>query len=464
MKKLVTLTAAYLFAVLFFPSCKKQKPNNDVESNLTVLTNSSDPLLVSAKAEDGSIVEFFGKRDGSGIPSKVDLIVMKKQTDTIYYHLDEQNRPNKIMTNTGIEFLLEWISSKSVALTVVSNDGKTQINTEVKMMKNGFGNQNIEVSKLENYSRAGKDVKMGFTPYLNFELSTPNGTLGINGTAEVSVSRCGFPSDATVFVNAWSTAGKMLGYFPAKRTGTGKYSYTIPDGIAPSINPKDVCSKIADVLGTACEVNTPVLIAALCPALSAAIATSGIGAIVAGPIFAACEKMAINMEMYCLVVHGSGAPGAPSIADKVCAAELLNRKFTEDIVLRAGVDGIPANFYGPSKTVSPNTAFPALTIDLPSVTTIKTLKLTPAAPAPYINFRATSEVVCLQPGSVVTISVVGTDGYTNSKSMTITTAQNSGTFFLDVPGADPGVRDDVTMQIRLLNGTFITRKASLVYG
>lgn len=463
MKKLVLLFTVCLPAFIFFNACKKSKPEEVVKSNLTMLTNSSDPLLVIAKSDDGGTVEFYGKRDGNGMPSKVDQIVIKKQADTTYYHLDQFNRPNKIITHTGIEFQLDWVADKHIALTVISNDGKTQINTEVKMMRHGYGDQ-IQTSKLQNYSRSGRKIKVGFTPDLQVDLSTPNGIQGINGTAEVNVTKCTAPSDATVFVNAYSTSGVLLGHFPSTRVSTGKYSYTMPDGIAPNINPKDACSKIADVLSMACTLNTPTLIATLCPALAAAIASSGIGGVVAGPIFAACEKIAAGLEMYCLVIDGSAAPGAPSLAERICAAELLDRDFKEDIVLRAGVLGIPNNFYGPSKTVLPNTPFPTLSIDLPGVTMIKTLKLTPAAPAPYVDFRASSEVSCLKQGSVVTISVVGTDGYTDHETFTITTFQSSGTFYLDVPGAAPGVRDDVTLKIKLPDGTTVTRTASLIYG
>lgn len=465
MKKVLKVCVVFLFCSVFFFACIKPHVHDEPKSNLIVYTNSTDPLLVSAKSDDGFVADFFGRRDANGVPAKIELIVVKKQTDTIYYYLDAMSRPNRIVTNTGVEYLLDWVTNTNVSLTAVSNDGQTQINTLVKMMLNPSGQHNNQVSRIINHSRKGRSLALGFKPGIN-NIQTANVTARINGTAHINITRCGFPASVNdVFVKAWARSGEYIGSFPGALVSQGKFSYTIPDAAAAVVPPGEICSKIEGILADVCSYKGPELIAALCPALSVAIASSGIGAPAAAALIAACPKIAAGLELYCATL-GYDADVNVSLAQRICQAEHINRKFT-DLVIRGVVHAIPNNIYGPSQIVQvipPNTSFPDLAIELPPVTTIRSLKLTPSAPPANVDFIAETEVYCLKAGSVVTVSVVGTDGYTDEVTMTITSAQNSGTFSLSVPGADPGVRDDITVKIKLPDGTFVVRTASLVFG
>ena len=452
------LFAASVLLLSFFSGCNKEDDTaNEEVSNFTVMTNSSDPLLVMAKTDDGSIVEFFGERDGSGIPSKVDLIVVTKGNDTTYFYLDAQGRPKNVLTNNGIEFSFNWITNKKAALTVVSQYGEVQINTEIKMSKSPHTPVREETNGNSNYSRMGKKVFLRFTPSTPVILTEPNGPVDFNGTSSVDIVSCGFPADGTAFVIGRSISGKHLGYFPAKRVTLGKYAYSIPYDIAPLIDPKRVCNEIANVIAKACDLDVPAFTAALCPALTAAMVASGVGTIAAAPIGAACEYIALSMQAYCGLIAPTTAP------DKICAAALSNRSFKEDIVLYAGVNALPKTVYSASKIVSPGSTYPSFGVDLGSATTVRTLKITPSAPAAGDDFVATADVSCLQAGSIITFSVAGSDGYANSETHPISGTQKDGLFSLSVPGANVGVTDVLTIAIKLPDGRSVSRQASVVF-
>lgn len=61
------------------------------------------------------------------------------------------------------------------------------------------------------------------------------------------------------------------------------------------------------------------------------------------------------------------------------------------------------------------------------------------------------------------LSIVGTDGYQDTTSTSITSAQREGIFTLSVPGAESGIQDTVTLKINRLDGQGFTYTASLVF-
>jgi hypothetical protein len=62
-------------------------------------------------------------------------------------------------------------------------------------------------------------------------------------------------------------------------------------------------------------------------------------------------------------------------------------------------------------------------------------------------------------GTPVTISIVGTDGYSNSNSATM---KQSGTISLYVPGAKQGVQDLITVEA-VIDGITYSDKTSIVF-
>lgn len=112
--------------------------------------------------------------------------------------------------------------------------------------------------------------------------------------------------------------------------------------------------------------------------------------------------------------------------------------------------------------IPPEGPYPPLTVNVPGEVSVSGLTLAPSSPAALQDYRATGTVSCLQSGDVAVIAVVGTDGYTDSVTTMVTTAGDQR-FTLDVPGAESGINDVVTLT-NIRNGAEIgKRTASLVF-
>ena len=103
-------------------------------------------------------------------------------------------------------------------------------------------------------------------------------------------------------------------------------------------------------------------------------------------------------------------------------------------------------------------------LDLGGEPTIKSFTLNPPDPAEYQSYEGTVSISCLPSASVITLSIVGTDGYEDSIDYTVSEAQAQGEYTLYVPGSYSGVQDVVTLKLALPGGKEIVRTASLVFG
>jgi YD repeat-containing protein len=428
------------------------------ETDLTVMSNANDPLLVRANVPGNKVIDVYATRDNLGKPIAVTDIVIKSPTDTLYYKFNAQQRLSAIFTPNGTQFHFSWISQNKANLTVLGPDGVSQLSTQVD-----FSSQpQVARVNTDGVERVNTPLQLSFTPG---PLSQVSATAAPAQNAVISVLQCQSLTDAQVYVVAKSLSGSVLGNFPAQRISKGKYSVGIPTSLAPTINPGEYCEAIADVLGYAClAVENPSLPIYFCAALTTLVASSGYGAAFAGPVLSACTAAMAGLELYCGTFGAEPAPGAPSLADMICKSKYLDRTIVQDITITPYVIALPSNVYGLSATVTPQGNIPPLTVTLNSQTAIRTLDLVPPAPAAFQSYVAKVDVFCLQAGSLVTVSVVGTDGYQNSVNYNITSTQGEGQFTLTVPGAaTPGIRDVVTVRITLPNGTIITKTASLIF-
>ncbi|SFD63586.1 hypothetical protein SAMN05518672_102723 [Chitinophaga sp. CF118] len=453
----------YLFLALIIISvalsCSK-KSNDDPksETGYTVMSNGRDPLIV-AYSKGADSIDFFGNRDANGVPLIINTIVVRTNNDTTKVLIDDLGRPTNIFASNGIQFQFNWLEEQIAAVTVISKDGQQQINTVADFSKAPSGRLPVNTKN----RRAGKRSSIQFIPHNN---RLGNSTAGAKDASDVQVnlSACGLPTDGNVTVYLKSKSGNNLGYFPAYSTEKGKYIAQVPTNKAPSFNPAEACEKIAGVMGKACYVTkVPGLPLQLCAYLTIAVALTEVGAPFAPAVFEACASATTALALYCSTLGAGPAPGAPSIATVLCESSFLNREFKEEIYLYAGVTALPSDVYSPWQLVAGEGPFPILSLGLSSTTTIRSLTLSPASPATGEAYVAKADIYCLKTGATVTLSIIGTDEYTDSETTTITDAQKDGIFTLNVPGAETGIQDEVTLTITQPDGSTLTRTANLVF-
>lgn len=465
-------------------------------SNFTIMTNSSDPLLVTAKISDGRVVEYFGTRDVSSKPTAVDQIFIRSDNgDAIQYDLDSTGRPTRMIAIDGTQFLLNWTSSTTVAVTVITSDGTAQVNTTVDF-EQASNNVAVGLSSLAptvptprnngSPSRGGRRVTLQLGPpqtgalkssemlgaHTDADISALARTIlaaqGV-GTCTVRVTSCDLPeenAEVYVIVKTDDQFKRFLGQFRASRVTAGIYQATIPSNVAPSINPREICESLAGALGKVCDgvFTVPLLAETLCSQIASALALTAIAAPTALAITAVCGSVTLGLDLYCNTLAVS-SPGGLSRADILCKADALNRIFGDILLSPRVVPCLPTACVGATRQALGQGPYPDLSVDLGSNTHVRSLTLNPPSPSAKQAYIGTADIFCLPTGTIVTMSIVGTDGYQGQTSKTVLSAQRNGIFTLSVPGAEEsGILDKVTVLVKRPDGQSITRVASLVFG
>ena len=144
-----------------------------------------------------------------------------------------------------------------------------------------------------------------------------------------------------------------------------------------------------------------------------------------------------------LCVHVTG--GGPSIAEGICnQIGLVDRFFDKPANLSAWavVDG---EFWsGATKSWDGQGTPPFFMLEVGGEVEIVSFRTSPFDPAPFQSYVATAEIICAGPETLVTMTIVGTDGYRDSFSMII---EGTETLTLFVPGAEDGIVDLITVEI-----------------
>lgn len=455
-------------------------PPSTSTSNLTIMTNPKDPLLLTAKLNDSRIVEYFGTRDVNGIPISVDHIFIRSTNgDVSRYQLDSTGRPIKIVALNGTRFLMQWTSTMQVAVSILSSDGTTQVNITVDLAQVPTQPVAATTSFLsESTTNLGRRPRSGGISLQTSQISTGLGTnpsvLGSamaaaavsgNGICTVRVTTCGNPEDsAECYVDILTTNQNPLGEFPAKNVGGGAYQATIPVGTAP-ISSTDWCSSLADLLGNICNVAfaQPGAAEYVCLLISetlAALAAINPAIVPFIPaIVEACAAITTSLDVYCNTA--GGGPG-PTFAERLCAATEEHRTFIDDVILKPRVIAVPRNIGGapvPSRGQGP---FPELSVELGFIPNLKPLIV--MLPSPNaISYKATGEMSCLPAGTTVTLSVVR-KGYSDKASTTVPSSQSEYVVTLTVPVPKTRVQDTLTLVVETPDGETLSRTAYLSVG
>jgi len=123
-----------------------------------------------------------------------------------------------------------------------------------------------------------------------------------------------------------------------------------------------------------------------------------------------------------------------------------------------------AKFTGVSSgLIDPAGPYPNLSVNVPGQTEVSALSLAPAQPAAGTPYLAQGTVSCVAAGDLIAIAVTGSDGYADSAEQVVSSGDTL-TISLQVPGAEAGVRDTVTVRVLRGGQTLSTRSASLIFG
>jgi len=440
-------------------SIKKNSSQNTTLNRRIIAYNLSPTNSHIAKVFDGSgnKIDIFGPKEANGTPIRVDHanVFIEGEEFPTTIEFDEQQRATRFLLANGGSMAIDWITDELINLTVVSFEGDLSVSTQIDLTE--FEDSvNKHVATPANI-RTNRPISLSA---IDLPTSAPpeegaNKTMAEDVVVNVDVNVCGYPADGNsneVRVYVRDHAYSSSHYLPTPAyVGAGRYSTTAEaydDESGETFN--DICTTIGDVMGLACTANDMVTVSSpyICSSLAVAVDLITLPAPGDGvPVFAACEAAFLALNTYCSTLGASPAPGAPDLTSFFCNSiySILQDNPTRELQPIVRVIGISEPILGDITKV--NAAMPEinLNIDAEVATHIPNFNITPADPDPGEDYVSRAVVVCGAPGATAMVSVVGTDGYEDQASVTLSGLRQE--LILSVPGAETGVQDVVTISI-----------------
>jgi hypothetical protein len=453
-------------------------------TTLNYYSNPSDPIILAANAPDGDTIYMIGEKDSDGNPINIErFYTVEPDGNTTYTILNENNTITSARHSSGMTMNFNWNeNSTEVYLDVIVPELQQQVTITINLLRNDTNSTELdEFDELTNEEdsiskRDIRDSYIGKNRRRSSDVSEIDETNVIqdkklykikrnaqpsnSARVSVSVESCGSPENNAI-VQADVTQGDTTNQYNGKLSATpGLYYIHIPTKTSISEVAEDVCDKIEMALDKACswydKVNKVVKLFSkhsleklLCFYLGKGLQL--IPQLRLIPIYKFCKQIFKGINYYCdkinaPVVNGLEIKKSELICDLIAEvtdtsidpllntsihfapfAILSNGRFLSgtgrDLTLQPGTSQLPTTF-----NISDN-----------SILQIHGLTFNPPDPRPHQPYIATAEYACFTPSTMVTMNIVGTDGYTKA-----ITCIGGPTCNLSVPGAVALVRDVVT--------------------
>ena len=434
-------------------------------------TNPYDQIIALIYTQDHDSIMVYGDKDANAMPIGIRELVVHQHDEEgrMVIEFDEQNRPIDFLVPNGVRMMLEWLDESSAALTLIYLPTGEQLNTIVyfdesrqERIYNSLNTRRGDASMTINNNpkpRIENENKV-----LHYDSRSIEGSL-------FGYACGGMQSWGDYYVNVFRDYGShysFIGRLPCYHVVANRYRYAIPEGYFSHhyINAYDICDAIVNFLGYTCTA----LEGQTMPAICVSIATGlGYAAAIQPEAYAAfymvCEIVVRGLNYYCMTAGNSPGPGGPTIGDRFC--ELfrgIEHSWSNPIYLSPYVKALPYDVMGQGAHYNgvgtPNPIY----VDSGGDPSIDEIELQPAAPLDHQDYDAIAHCSCLQGGSRITMSIVGTDDYSDSKTIYLSTDNEHVDATLHVPGAETGVRDVITVVVTLPDGsTLPPQTAHLVF-
>lgn len=436
----------------------------------------TNPLIACILNETADTAYIFGTKDNSGRPLKVSNVLIKEHDKTINTDIffDSLERPIEIRASNGVIMQFTWLGEDAAALTLIDPVSGEQLNTIAYFNSDNTAGGAKGVSGDAKTMRSDSTILTVRPMYSEqgkaYSLSKDSPNTSSLKSGDFWVNQCGVPTDAQCWVNVYDYSNMTGSYGYGKfrtripvidKMGTGHYKYHIPNGIMTQHNLADYCDVITDVMGKVCFVNE-LMAAGGCAAISMALAFAGVTAVSAPGFFSACESVTAALSVVC-VFFNDPVPGAPSPTQGLCQF-LREKNFTWNtpLYLSPVVCALPENIKGLSKYYDGTSALPELNVSWGGTPRITDFTLNPPAPLAWVAYDAVANLYCLPAGTRITMSIVGTDGYSDSQVYVVGDEVHY-VATLHVPGSYAGVRDVCTVRLDMPDGSSLSRTAQLYF-
>lgn len=420
--------------------------------NVSYFVNPSNPTISEFRlTETNETVAIYGTRDEVGRPLSISgFSVTTPEGERTDMQVDSLGRPVHVHLPNGAQIKFNWVAEKRAAVTVLSPDGKAQANTIFDLTTPppggtpaGYDPDALKI--IANIiagpgpARSPAVSGLGNTAPSNTSNPTPAAIAG-NAvlTANVISSITGAPVTGA-FVKATITPndGSQAQTLPVWSIGSGTHSTTFintPDAI-PTAEIPVICEAFNAYAGAQCETMEPyVEFMNNYGCTLGAVAIGPIAPLASPAILRYCSIIFSTLGAYCYGVEKS--VDFPALCPIALNAVNMFSPGGVNIFGEARLDEFRAedSTSVPAGATSANLVFtlPVGNCDIADFTT------TPADPTPLSDYVAVVNTTC-GAGSVIDLSISGTDGYTNS-----TICSGVSICSLVIPGGEEGVVDTIT--------------------
>ena len=338
---------------------------------------------------------------------------------------------------------MDWIDTESLRIKAVTADGK--VVASVPFSSSTSGKSNILSAKIK------EQRKQNVISLLVTKISDSTYETGILSTSNLNINvvRCDEPfTNGFVGVKAIPNVGDPL-FYQSGSNDNGTYQFKI----ATSNNSVDfnaVCSSIDNVLGYVCN-GADLLTAAagsteqICTSISVALDLAFAGPTgEAAVLLPACEAIIRGTDLACNTLGKSAVTGSPSILSGLC--DLFVKEYEPNSFIfepRIYVDGEGIAISERTQPLSVTEEFPNIEIELPNNPKFKNLSTNPFDPSPGQAYIASAVINCGIEGVLATITVTGTDGFSDNKQIVLPSGNSQ--ISITIPGAEQAVTDFITV-------------------
>lgn len=448
MKNYILTTFSFLLVISCIPTDDNpiNLPIVEQSKENFIVSNPDIPLFLQVKTDAEEIISYYGQKDSQGLVLSCNLITVQNQgtLEPTIYSLLNDGRIKSIYSPNGEYFEMDWIDTESLRIKAVTADGN--VVASVPFSSSNSGKSNILSSKIKKQRKQNvislSVNKISDVTYETNVLSTSN--LNIN------VVRCDEPfTNGFVGVKAIPNVGDAL-FYQSGSNDNGTYQFKIATS-NNSIDFNAVCSSIDNVLGYVCNQADLLTAAAgsteqICTSISIALDLAFAGptgeAVVLLP---ACEAIIRGTDLACSTLGKSIATASPSALSGLC--DLFVKEYEPNSFVfepRIYLDGEGIVIAEKTQSLSITDEFPNIEIELPNNPKFKDLSTNPFDPAPGQDYIATADINCGMEGVLATITVTGTDGFSDSRQVILPNGKSQ--ISINIPGAEQAVTDFITVK------------------
>lgn len=440
-------------------------------SYVRVNTDVSSSELFSSLTENGDTISWHGEKNKDGTTANLTTIEYGTVSGvSTFVDLDDSGRLESIANNLGVTIEFEWQSETSAIIKAHSQRDNVFISTLVDFSEEIVEDDAETKVDASAVNRRVEPLSLKITDnnVHNREMFATRANLDPNDfplSQEIHlwINQCGSNFNAKNYLilkNAYNgvTIGKLVN---SEWIYKGNYIYNLPLSSYPSsATNQELCASIDAVLRKMDKWMSGALVdaAPIVYAINYAAFLTGIGtvpAVISDAIY--LGFVAINCGLSVFNTYG----GVAGFMQRVDSEWYYKEYIISDLAV------IPVGYtqsltvMGEKYIVSPTDGVCFMTLEMPGEPVINSFILDPSNPGENIGYTATADYHCIPEGSTITLDIIGTDGYTDSKSHEIS---GSGSAELYVPGAKSGVYDRCTVRIDMPFGETLTTQASLVFG